>query len=130
MNAVAVHENQNAMSLLPVIILIAPYLCLVFLALCQADIDILSQVGRDMLAELLNVRAVDRLGEAERSVDNTGIKSEEVLGNLAGAWVLRIQRSHESGLLAIVVELEMDGSLGKDGAFELVQGASNLRVLA
>ena len=48
---------------------------------------------------------------------------------LARARVLRVQGSHESSLFTIVVELEVNGALGEDGAFELVEVAGDLRVV-
>jgi hypothetical protein len=36
----------------------------------------------------------------------------------------------KDGLFAVVVELEVDGALGEDGALELVERAGDLRVLA
>jgi hypothetical protein len=106
------------------------YLCLVLLvALGQADINVLSQVGRDHLAELVNVLAVDLLGKAKGSVDDTSVESEEALSNLVGAGVLGVQASYEDGLVAVVVELEVDASLGEDCALVLLQGAGDLGVL-
>ena len=83
-----------------------------------------------MLAELVNVGTINGLGEAQGSIDNTRVESKEVLRNLAGTGVLGVERGNENRLVAVVVELEVDGALGEDGAFELVEVAGDFRVLA
>lgn len=103
---------------------------MVLVALGEALVHILSQVGRNLLAELLNVGSVDGLGKAKRGLDNFGIESEEVLGNLAGTGILGVQGSDESSIFAVVVELEVDGALRENGAFELVEVAGDFRVVA
>lgn len=106
-------------------------LCLVLaVALGQADIDILRQIGWDHLAEFLDVLAVDLLGEPESGVDNTSVKSKEALSYLVCAGVLGVQGGDEDSLFAVVVELEVDGTLGEDSAFEFVQGTCDFGVLA
>ena len=49
---------------------------------------------------------------------------------MVGTRVLRVERSDKSSLLAVVVELVVDATLGKDGAFKLVQVPGDLGVLA
>jgi hypothetical protein len=99
-------------------------------ALGHADLHVPSQVGRDILGKVLKVLAVDFLGEAERSVDNLVVKREEALGDLVGTWVLRVEAGNKDGLLTVVVELEVNGALGEDGALEFVKRAGDLGVLA
>ncbi len=59
--------------------------------------------------------------EAKGSVDDLRVKSKEVLCNLAGTRVLRVQRCHKCRWLAVVVELVVNGTLGKDCALECVE---------
>lgn len=100
--------------------------CLVLVvALGKADLHILGQIGGDHVAEVLDVLAVDLLGEPKSSVDNLIVEREEALRNLVGTWVLGVEASDENGPLAVVVELEVDGALGKHGAFELVECAGD-----
>jgi hypothetical protein len=106
-------------------------MCLVLLvAPGQANIDILGEVGRNHLAELFDVLAVDLFREAESSIDDTGIKSVEALSDRVGTCVIGVQSSYEDSLLAVVVELVVNGAHGKDGALEFVQSAGDFRVLA
>lgn len=98
-------------------------------ALGETLVHGLSQVSRNLAAELLNVGCVNGLGVAKRSIDNFSVESEEVLGNLAGTGVLRVQGSDEGSIVAVVVELEVDGALGKNGAVELVEVAGDFGVL-
>jgi len=99
------------------------------LALRKAVINVLSDIGRNSLAELLDVLAINGLREAERSIEDASIEVEEVLSNLAGTGVLVVQSRDESSRLALRVELVVDAAHGKDGAFELAQAARNLSVL-
>lgn len=46
------------------------------------------------------------------------------------ARVFRVERSDEDGLVAVVVELVVDGALGEDGSLEFVEGAGDFGVLA
>lgn len=95
----------------------------------QAGINVLGQVGRNELPELLDVLAVDGVGQTKSSIEDVGVESEEVLRDLAGSGILAVERSDESGLFAVVVELEVDGALGEHGTLELVQSTGNLGVL-
>ena len=99
-------------------------------ALRQADIHALRNVGRNIAAELLNVLAINRLGEAQRRVHNVRVQAEEVLGDLGGSGVLAVERSNEDRGLALVVDLIVDAALREDGALELGEGAGDLGVLA
>jgi len=103
---------------------------LLLLAPSHADIHVLSKVGRDSLPELLNVLSIDGVGETKGGVNDVGIQSEEALRNLVGTGVFGVQSSDEGSLLAVVVELEMDGALRKDSAFELVEGTGDFLVLS
>jgi hypothetical protein len=49
---------------------------------------------------------------------------------LVCARVVAVKCSNESGFLAVVVELKVDRALGKDGTFDFVKEAGNLRVSA
>lgn len=72
-----------------------------------------------MLPEVPNVVRRDLLGEAaQRGIDNSCIKTEEVLCNLAGARVCRVESGDKSCGLASWVELKMDAALGEDGTLE------------
>jgi hypothetical protein len=105
-----------------------PHCSVLLVALSQADINVLRQVGRNHLAELLNVLAVDLLGESKSSVDDTSVESEETLRNLVGTRVLGVETSDEYRLFAVVVELEVDAALGKDGALVFLESASDFGV--
>ena len=59
-------------------------------ALGQATINILRQVGWNHLAKLLNILAIDLLGESKRSIDYILVKRKEALRNLVGARVLGV----------------------------------------
>lgn len=107
----------------------AHYQHLVLLAPSQANIDILSKVGRDSLPELFNVLAIDGIGETKGCVNDVGIESEEILCDLAGTGVFGVQSSNKCSLVAIVVELEVNGALREDGAFKFVQSTSDLGIL-
>jgi hypothetical protein len=102
---------------------------LVFLALSQADTDILSQVGGNLLAELVNILTVNSLGVVEGSVDNTSVEGEKVLGNLRGTWIFRVERSDKGGLLAVIVELEVNRSHREDSTLKSVQFTSDFWIL-
>lgn len=82
-----------------------------FLALGQAGVHSLDKVGRQSLAELVNVGAVDVVDLAESDVDNLLVLEEEVLGDLGGTWVGVVEGGDERCGLAFVVELEVDGSM-------------------
>lgn len=103
---------------------------LVLVALGETAIDILRKVGRNHLAELLNVLPINSLGEPQSRVNNPSIESKEVLRNLAGSRILAVQARNKRSLLTVVVELEVDRSLREHGALELAECASNLGVLA
>ena len=96
----------------------------------QAHIDILRQVGRDILPELLDVLPVNSAGESKRSIKNLLVQREEVLRNLTSAGILAVQRSHKHGVVTVIIELEVDAALREYSALELVQSACDLRVLA
>jgi hypothetical protein len=96
-------------------------------ALGKALINAEGKVGRERSAELVNVLAVESGREAEGSIDNTAVESEEVLGNLAGTRVLRVEGSDEGSRLAVVVDLVMDGAHGEDSALELLESRGDLR---
>jgi hypothetical protein len=83
-------------------------------------LNIQSQVGRNHGFELLDVGTIDGRREAKRSVDDILVESKEALGNLVCTRVLRVQRSDEGGTFAVVVELEVDGTLGENGALERI----------
>ena len=105
--------------------------CLVLLwATLEAVLHILSQVGGNVLAELLNVLAIDLLGKAKSSIDDVGVESKEALSDLVGTRVLGVESSNKGSLLAVVIELEMDRSLWEYSSLELVQSAGNLGVLS
>lgn len=91
------------------------------MALCQAVIHILHQIGRNHATELLNIAAIDALWKSKRSVYNTSVQCKETLRNQASARVLRVQRRDSDCLFAVVVELVVDGTHGEDGALVLVQ---------
>lgn len=87
---------------------------LVLLALGQARINGLDKVGRQSLAKLINVGAVNVIDFAERDVDNLLVLEEEVLGDLGGAWIGIVECGDEGSGLAFVVELVVDGSIACD----------------
>jgi hypothetical protein len=74
--------------------------------------------------------AVNGAGEPKRSINNIRVQRKESLSNLVGTRVLRVERSDESSLLAVVVELVMDAALRENSALELVQVPGDLWVLA
>ena len=83
-----------------------------------------------MLAELLDVAAVDGLGESQRSVDHVSVQAEEVLRHLRGTGVLAVERGDEGGGLALVIDLVVDAALREDCALEFLEGAGDFGVFA
>ena len=73
----------------------------------------------DRRLERRKVISVNLLREAKRGIEDRRIDAEEVLRDRACARVLIAQTRDEDGRLAIIVELEVDASLGKDCALEL-----------
>lgn len=80
-----------------------------------------------MALELGKVVGVDLLGEAKGGIDDGGVKvDDEVLGDGAGTWVIRVEAGDGDGGLAVQVLLEVDRALGEDGTLELGQGGVEL----
>lgn len=124
-------KNQNVMSTYPSSTLFNPLVpSRLLVALGQTTINILRQIRRNHLAELLNILAIDLLGESKRSIHNILVECKEALSNLVGAWVLGVQASDKDSRFAAVVELEVDGALGEYGALELLECAGDFGVLA
>jgi hypothetical protein len=114
-------------------------------ALGHADLDILDEVGRKALGELINVLAVDLLWfalallqtcrtdrayrDVKSSVKHLRVEGKEVLRNLTGTRILRAERRNKYRIIAVVVELVVDGTLGEYSAFELVEVSSDFWVL-
>lgn len=94
----------------------------------EALIDAESKVGRDLAPELLDVGAVQALGEAEGGVNDVGIETEEVLGDLGSASILRVQGSDEGGRMALGVDLVVDAAHRENGALKLGEVAGDLVV--
>ncbi|GJC91475.1 pantothenate transporter liz1 [Colletotrichum higginsianum] len=94
-------------------------------ALVQAGVDAEGDVGRDVLAEALEVGAVDGLHAAEGGGDDVRAEVEEGLGDLLDAWVDVVEAGDEDGVLAVRVELLVDGALGEDGHLEGVHGVGD-----
>jgi hypothetical protein len=53
-----------------------------------------------LLAESIKVLAIERLGPAERCLDDVSIETEEVLGNEVCAWILGVESGDEGGWVA------------------------------
>lgn len=100
------------------------------IASSQARINSLHQVGRDRGAELLDVGAINALDIAKSDVDNLLVLEEEVLCDLRGTWVGAVERADEASWLAVVVELEVDGTNWEDGALEWTKSCRHLGGLA
>lgn len=81
----------------------------------QARVDSLGKVGGQVLAELLDVRAVDLVDLAARDFDDPLVEEDEVLGDLGGTGVGVVEGGDEGGGLALVVELEVDRSMHRMG---------------
>lgn len=47
------------------------------------------------------------------------------MSDLRGTRVLRVERCHKHSRIAVIIELEMNASLGEHGALELAQGAGD-----
>lgn len=84
-------------------------------ALLEAGVDALCDVGRNVLAEALNVLAVKRSDAAQSGADHSRVEAEEGLGNLLNAGVRIIEASYKDGLVAVRVELLVNGALREDG---------------
>ena len=69
---------------------------------------------------------VEEIREPQISIDNVRVQQEEVLPDSAKARVLVAERSNEDRGLTVVVELEMDASLGKNGALVLRKSRAHL----
>jgi len=82
-------------------------------------LQILRKWWRDPHLEGRKVISVNLLREAECDVEDRGIEAEEVLRDRACARVLIAQTRDEDSRVAVIVELEVDTSLGKDCALEL-----------
>jgi hypothetical protein len=95
---------------------------LVNTASLQALLHTKGEVGWDHLLELVDVLAINGVGEAERSFDDIVIQSEEVLGDLAGTRVVAVETGDEAGRLAGGVVLEVDAALREDSALEGTEG--------
>ena len=78
------------------------------LALLDTSIDSERNVGWDLLPESCDVLAVDRLRETNGSIDDIGVQTEEVLGDLRSTRVFRVERGNEHGRFTLGVELIMD----------------------
>jgi len=98
-------------------------------ALLQAVINVLRNVGRNHLAKLLDVLAIDRLRETEGGIHDASIQIEEGLGHLRGSGVLMVERGDKGSGLARRVDLIMHAAHREDGALELFERSRNLRVL-
>ena len=99
-------------------------------AFLQARINAERNVGRDLLAESIDILSIKRLRETEGSINNICIQAEKVLGNLAGTRIVRVERSDEGGGLAVGVNLVVDGTHWEDGALELGEFSGDFGVLA
>lgn len=73
-------------------------------AAVKASLHGLNEVGRQTLAKLSNVGAIDLDVLAKHNIDNSVVEEEEILGNLRGARVLGRKGSDESCWLAVVIE--------------------------
>lgn len=91
-------------------------------ALVQASVNAESNVGRNHLAEALNVLSVDGLDSTKSSLNNVPVQAEEVLSNLVHTGVDIVEASDEDGILAVGVELLVDGSLREDGHLPGIHG--------
>jgi hypothetical protein len=118
---------QNAVSNDRVPIPRPPICCLVLLvALVEADLHILGQIGGDHVAELCDVLAVDLLRESKGSVDDLVVEREEALCDLVGTRVLRVEASDEYSRITVIIKLEVDGTLGEHCALKEVELAGDL----
>lgn len=79
------------------------------------------KIRRQHTPELRNIPPINLPRLAERNIHHPLILKEEVLRNLARAWVGGVERGDEGGGRAVVVELVVDGAHGEDGALEGVQ---------
>ena len=77
---------------------------------------------RDCCLERREVIPINLRWEAERGVEDRGIDAEEVLRDRAHARILIAQARDEDGRIAVVVELEVNASLGEDCSLELGEG--------
>lgn len=96
----------------------------------KALVDAKGNVGWDLLAESLDIFAVNALGEAESGVDNVWVKAEEVLGDLGSSWVLAIQGGDECSRFALWVELVVDAANRENSALELLEVAGDFSIVA
>jgi len=92
----------------------------------EAALDSLDEWRGDSMLELREVVGIDLLGEAERSINDSRVDREEVLGDAAGTWVLGVESADTDLRVALEVLLEVDAALGEDGALELGQGGVEL----
>lgn len=88
-------------------------LTLLDVALLQARIDTKGDAGRNSSADHLDILAVDAL--AKGSSDEIVAKGKGLVGDLAGAKVLRGEAGDEDGVGAVRVELAVDGALVEGG---------------
>lgn len=94
-------------------------------ALVQASINAESNVGRNHVAEALNVLSVNGLDSTKSSRNNVPVQAEEVLGNLVHTGVDIVEAGDEDSILAVGVELLVNGSLGEDGHLPGIHGVLN-----
>jgi len=80
----------------------------------------LSDGSRDSLLESVNISAIDSLAESSR--DHIGAEGEELVSDLSSSEVLGVERGNEDGVVAVRVELGVDGSLVERCHLELVDG--------
>jgi hypothetical protein len=94
-------------------------------ALVKTSINAKSNVGWDMLPERLNILAINGLHATQGSSEDISIEGEEVLGDLIDTRVYIIESSDKHSILAIRVELLMDGALGENRHLECVHGVGD-----
>ena len=84
----------------------------------------------DTLGKLPNISMIQKIRKPQIRIHDIGIQKEEIFPNSAQTRVLIAERGYKHCRFAVIVELEMDASLGEYRALILRQGRAHLRLEA
>lgn len=89
-------------------------------ALLETLLDTVCDRRRDRSLEIINISTVDCLSEG--SCDHVRAELERLVEDLSGTEILGVEGSDEDSVLAVRVELRVDGALVEGGHLEGVDG--------